>query len=92
METSTSATHTVAKPNEYLPAGDVTIERELTTAERDPECKGRQVAVRYADGRLVPVFSMDELTAIVPDFHTPDHETLPRWHPERAACATCSPD
>jgi hypothetical protein len=28
----------------------------------------------------------------VPDFHTPDHDRLPKWDPERAACATCMSD
>lgn len=29
---------------------------------------------------------------IIPDFHVPEHDELPRWHPERIACATCTPD
>lgn len=28
----------------------------------------------------------------VPDFHTSDHDRLPMWDPERAACATCMSD
>lgn len=28
----------------------------------------------------------------IPDFHMADHAALPKWHPEVAACATCTPD
>lgn len=29
---------------------------------------------------------------VLPDFHLASHDALPHWHPERAACATCTPE